>query len=194
MENKKIIEFFDKRAATWDEGFSSNSEIKNIILDNAKVSEGLSILDVGCGTGRLFPDYFDRGVSHVTGIDISEKMIAVAKSKFDEANVSLLCADADTVTFNRMYDICIIYNVFPHLSNPESSIQNLSAFIKTGGILTIAHGKSREQVDSHHQHLGSEVVAMLLPDNEMIDLLSKNFEDIRIISNERMYQIVCVKK
>ena len=194
MENKKIIEFFDKRAATWDEGFSSNSEIKNIILDNAKVSEGLSILDVGCGTGRLFPDYFDRGVSHVTGIDISEKMIAVAKSKFDEDNVSLLCADADTVTFNRMYDICIIYNVFPHFSNPEASIQNLSAFIKTGGILTIAHGKSRELVDSHHQHLGSEVVAMLLPDNEMIDLLSKNFEDIRIISNERMYQIVCVKK
>ena len=50
----------------------------NIILDNAKVSEGKNILDVACGTGVMIDYYLERKVNSVTGVDFSEKMCEIA--------------------------------------------------------------------------------------------------------------------
>lgn len=41
---------------------------------------GGTVLDVPCGTGRFLPLYADFGL-HVTGVDISEEMLAVARNK-----------------------------------------------------------------------------------------------------------------
>lgn len=194
MEKAKIIEFFDRLAPTWDSGPASNDKITNTILDYAGISEGVSVLDVGCGTGALIPYYLKRGASHVTGIDISEQMIAAASNKFTDPTVSLMHADAEIAGFSRLFDCCVMYNVFPHLPNPEAVIQNLSAFIRTGGILTIAHGGSREHIDSHHMHHAPEVSVMLMSDSEISHILSEHFEVILTISDEDMHQIVGVRK
>ncbi len=42
---------------------------------------GLRILDLGCGTGEHCKEYIEMGASKVTGIDISEKMLEVAREK-----------------------------------------------------------------------------------------------------------------
>lgn len=41
--------------------------------------EGKRILDAGCGTGYLSRQLRDRG-AHVTGVDLSDEMIAIARS------------------------------------------------------------------------------------------------------------------
>ena len=194
MDKTKVIEFFDRLAPTWDTGSASENPVTNTILDYAGISEGVSVLDVGCGTGALVPYYLERGVSHVTVIDISEKMIEVARRKFSDSKVSFIHADAETAVFDRLYDCCVIYNVFPHLPSPEAVIKNLFSFVRTGGILTIAHGDSREHIDIHHMQHAHEVSMMLMPDSEIIELLSEYFEVVLIVSDEHMHQIVGVRK
>ena len=41
--------------------------------------EGKSVLDLGCGSGERCIDYLKRGAVKVVGVDISEKMLGVAK-------------------------------------------------------------------------------------------------------------------
>lgn len=40
---------------------------------------GRKVLDLGCGFGEHCKYFMEAGADHVTGIDISEKMLAVAK-------------------------------------------------------------------------------------------------------------------
>lgn len=194
MDKKSIIEFFDRMAPGWDSGAGSSDEIVGTILDNAGVTDGVSVLDIGCGTGALIPYYLKRNISSVTAVDISEKMIEIAKGKFTDPKVRFLCADAETTRFEALFDCCVIYNAFPHFPDPYSLIRNLSGSVKTGGRLTIAHGSSREHVDRHHMEHASSVSVGLMSDDELAALLSPYFDVTVTVSNDCMQQIVGVKK
>lgn len=194
MDKKNVIEFFDRLAPQWDADMVRNDDVINTILDYARITEGVSVLDVACGTGVLIPDYLRRNVSYVTGVDISENMTQIAKEKFLDPKVSFICADAETTSFDQSFDRCVIYNAFPHFPDPHSLIRNLASCVKKGGILTIAHGASREQLDRHHMEHASAVSVGLMPDDELTALLSPYFDVIVSVSDDMMQQIVGVKK
>src|SRR5215471_2920624 len=46
---------------------------------------GLAVLDAGCGTGYLSKKLHDQG-AQVTGVDFSERMIAIARSRYPDIN------------------------------------------------------------------------------------------------------------
>ena len=143
MQKKDIVEFFDMCAPEWDADMIRNDEIINIILDNAKVCEGKDVLDVACGTGVLIPDYLGRNVNTVTAIDLSPEMVKIAKGKFRQENVQIICGDVETEEFERKFDCIVVYNAFPHFPEPKNLIKVLASHLKEGGVLTVAHGMSR---------------------------------------------------
>ena len=138
MDKESVRNFFNKLAPGWDADMIRNDEVIDIILNNAGVSEGKKILDVACGTGVLINDYLKRNVDSVTAIDISEKMLSIAKSKFDAANVRFICGDAENYDFKETFDAIVIYNAFPHFPNSQTLIEHLSRYLNRGGILTVA--------------------------------------------------------
>lgn len=72
-----MIEFFDQKAQIWDAmSPKSSDEVVNIILDNASVTEGVSVLDIGCGTGVLAP-YFE--VTAIISDDKMQDMVGIKK-------------------------------------------------------------------------------------------------------------------
>ena len=83
MNKEAVIEYFDRMAPGWDSHMKRNERAITRILDNAHVKEGVKVLDVACGTGVLIPDYLNRNVISVTGIDISPVMAEIAGKKFD---------------------------------------------------------------------------------------------------------------
>ena len=87
MKKEDVIEFFDRLAPGWDSDMIRSDEVIGEILDNAGVTAGKEVLDVACGTGVLIPDYLEREVAQVTGIDISEEMIKIARRKFAQEQV-----------------------------------------------------------------------------------------------------------
>lgn len=194
MQKNDVIEFFNRCAPDWDNDMIRNDKIIKMILDNAKVCEGKDILDVACGTGVLIPDYLARKVNLITAIDISPEMTKIAKSKFQQENVQILCDDVETAEFTQKFDCIMVYNAFPHFPEPENLIKVLSTHLKASGTLTVAHGMSREQIDCHHAGSASKVSIGLMSEDDLAKIFEKYLEVTVKISNDKMYQVTGVLK
>ncbi len=191
MNKQAVVEFFDNVAGTWDENQVINHEIMNTIVENAGVSAGKSVLDVACGTGVMFPYYITRGAT-VTGIDISPKMVELAKTKFPK--IPIFCGDVECYPFKEQFDAVVIHNAFPHFESPERLIENLTPLVKQGGTLSVAHSLSREALHKHHNECASAVSIPLLDENDLARLLAKDFSVTLKISNDKMYQVTGIKR
>lgn len=190
IDTKEIIAFFDNHAPTWDKELRRNEEVIRTILDNAQVSEGKAVLDVACGTGVLIPDYLERKVASVTGIDISPAMAEIAKRKFPQKEVTILCGDVETTTFDRSFDCIVVYNAFPHFPDGKRLIATLKALLAPGGTLTVAHGMSREMIDAHHHGCAKHISNGLMPAEDLAAIFeSCGLTITALVSNERMYQV-----
>ena len=194
IQKQDVIEFFDMLAPSWDDDQIIEPEKINAILDYAGVKEGVSVLDVACGTGVLMPDYLERDVAKITGVDISNEMIQIAKDKFHDSRVEFICADVEEVELTEAYDVCMIYNAFPHFVNPASLIKCLSEKLRMGGRLTIAHSMSRKQLDSHHSGPARKVSMGLMHEDELAKLFEAFFDVDVKVSNDQMYVVSGVKK
>ena len=219
INTNEVIQFFDRLAPNWDTEMIRNDNVIKTILDNAGVASGKDILDVACGTGVLIPDYLSRNVASVTAIDISPKMIEIAQSKFlyklrssynsgkglenverpdtggnfKSTNLSIICGDVESYDFEKQFDSIVLYNAFPHFSDPDRLISVLSEKLKPNGILTVAHGMSREKINSHHKGSASHVSNGLMPVGILVGIFDKYLSVDRYISDDRMYQ-VCGRK
>lgn len=189
IKKTDVIDFFDRCGPTWDAEMVRSDEKINAILDNAGVHSGSRVLDVACGTGVLMPDYLSRGVASVTGIDISPEMIKIAEQKFSQDNIRFVCGDVETADVGSAFDAIVIYNAFPHFPDQERLIAHLATLLAPDGILTVAHGASRETIDAHHHGFASKVSVGLMPAEELADMFAKYLEVTTVISNEKMYQV-----
>ena len=193
MSDRDIIEFFDSWASVWDERMVIDEQIIKTILDRGNVTAGKKILDVACGTGVLIPYYLDRDVCDVTGIDISPKMIEIAKEKFQIDNVKFICDNAVDHEYDEKYDCIVIYNAFPHFEDPERLIEKMSLLLNKGGTLSVAHGMSRQRINAHHDNVMN--VSRLLPDVEELGKIFDSYLHVKdTISDDRMYLICGVKE
>ena len=139
MNQREVIAFFNRCAPEWDAANIRDDGKIGFILDAAGIRPGCSVLDVACGTGVLFPDYLARGVSRVTGVDISPEMARIATAKLHDPRVEVLCGDVETVELPGRYDCCVVYNAFPHFENPARLVARLTELLAPGGRLTVAH-------------------------------------------------------
>ena len=189
ISKAEVIRFFDRFAPQWDADMVIDDEITALILDNAGVSKGKHCLDVACGTGVLTPYYLEREVGSVTGVDLSSEMIRIAKSKFTQPNVTLICGDIETQVLGQEFDCVVVYNSFPHFPDPEKLVAVLTGLLAPGGMLTVAHGMSRDRLNLHHSGAASRVSIGLLSVESLGGIFSKHLEVTTLIDNERMYQV-----
>ena len=195
MDKKDIIEFFDRCAPTWDAEMIRSDAIIGKILDNAEVGPDMEVLDVACGTGVMFDYYLDRGVTSVTGIDISPEMAKIAAEKYaGEPRVQVICGDVEEYSLARKFDRIVVYNAFPHFPYPKRLIKILAGLLKEDGRLTVAHGMSREAIDNHHSGAASKVSNGLMTAENLKKIFDAHFKVEVVISNDHMYQVSGVKR
>ena len=190
LNQKAVISFFDRLAPHWDADMIRSDEIIDTILNNAGVTAGKHVLDVACGTGVLFPDYFSRNVASLTAIDISPEMAKIAQSKYPENQVKVFCGDVETAVFDRNFDCIVVYNAFPHFPEPVRLIRRLASLLNPGGTLTVAHGMSRAAIDDHHRGAASEVSQGLIHEDALAAIFRRYLSLTTKVSNDRMYQLV----
>lgn len=195
MDKQSVIEFFDSCAPTWDAEMIKSDIIINRILDNAEVGEGMSVLDVACGTGVMFDYYLSRGVTDIVGIDISPEMAKIASAKYaSDPRVRVVCGDVEDYAFDRKFDRIVVYNAFPHFPHPKRLIKILSELLTEDGRLTVAHGASREAIDGHHSGAASKVSNGLMDAQSLKRIFDARFDVEVVISNRQMYQVSGVKR
>lgn len=192
MEKHAVIDFFNHCALSWDTEMIRNEAAIRTILDNGGIRAGIDVLDVACGTGVLFPDYFSRGVASLTGIDISPEMARRAQEKFPHSTV--ICDDVETHPFDRQFDAVMVYNAFPHFPDPKRLIGILAGLTKRGGCLSVAHGMSRAKIRAHHSGAASAVSIGLPDEHELAALFAPWFDVDVTVSDNSMYQVAGTKR
>lgn len=193
MNKQDVIEFFDKHAPHWDADMIRNDAVIAKILDGAQVRPGIRVLDVACGTGVVIPDYLRRGVASVTAVDIAPEMARIAREKFPQENVTVLCGDIEELGFRERFDCIMVYNAFPHFPEPERLIATLAELLAPGGTLTVAHGMSRAKIDRHHEGAASKVSVGLMHEDKLAQIFEKHLTVTVKISDQDMYQVTGTK-
>jgi ubiquinone/menaquinone biosynthesis C-methylase UbiE len=93
------------------------------ILQNCGLSEGMSIIDLGCGSGRLAKHLgitFDR--LNYLGIDVVQELLDYARSKSPEGYQFKLNHELRFPAENEAADMIVAFSVFTHLLHEESYI------------------------------------------------------------------------
>ena len=107
-------------------------------LARIDLQKGSKILDLGCGTGALLKILEDRfPSSELTGIDLTEEMLAVAKQKLSD-NVELLLGSATNLPFDsKSFDWILMSNVIGHLSDKKAALKEVHRVLKNPGKIVI---------------------------------------------------------
>lgn len=128
--------FFDAHAPHYMENpFTRNTRAEvDFLLDELKPPAGGSILDLGCGTGRHSVELAARGY-RVTGVDLSEGMLAEARKAAAAAGVMVdwIRADATEFRADRPYDaaICLCEGGFGLIGAQEDPVAHDLAILRT---------------------------------------------------------------
>lgn len=187
MTKESVMAFFDRLAPHWDDTLEVDEGKIAAILDAAGVIAGVSVLDVACGTGVLFPFYTARNVKKVAGVDISSEMVRIATQKNRDSRVQVICGDIELLLVTEQYDCCVVYNAFPHFPEPERLIDALSAWLKPNGRLTVAHGMGIESLNRHHRGSAVQVSRGMISTAEMAALFRRRFRVDTAVSDDEMY-------
>ena len=128
----KIAKLFAKtRKYLWDD----LKPLKKYTKDNDKV------LDLGCGTGRLYHLFADfQGVEYI-GIDQSSGQLAVAREEFPEN--TYIEAEMTSLPFeDNEFDIIYCIATFHHLSDEKSrlkALEEMKRVLKPSGYIIMTN-------------------------------------------------------
>lgn len=110
---------------------------------------GAKILDIGCGSGWL-SEYFARLGYDVTGIDISEDLIGMARDRIGRVpydvdhqtplHCRFLTHDIEIEPLAEKFDAVICYDSLHHLEDERKVFRHLAAMLDVGGLLFILEG------------------------------------------------------
>jgi len=80
-----------------------------------------TILDLGCGVGRVIPVFLQFNPLKIVGIDWSQNMINIAKEKYKNYNnVEFLCSRFDEINLlDNSFDLIFCMYVLIHLTDEE---------------------------------------------------------------------------
>ncbi|AMM54330.1 class I SAM-dependent methyltransferase [Pyrococcus kukulkanii] len=148
MSVKAIIrDYWNGRAETFDKSpghVSSPDEWRRVL--SRVFPKKMKILDVGTGTGFIAMRLAELG-HDVTGIDISENMIEIAKEKARRANLPIrfLIGDAENLPFeDGEFNGVICRHVLWTLPNPEKALMEFFRVTKPGGKVVIIEGNWKQ--------------------------------------------------
>ncbi|MFB0503355.1 MAG: class I SAM-dependent methyltransferase [Candidatus Bathyarchaeia archaeon] len=180
---------YDKIASQYDEYrdlFNNETELNEFM---SLVRPGGHILDAGCGSGVVARALVDNGFQ-VTGIDISQKMIDIAKHRIPEAE--FIIGDMAALEFdNETFDgVVSTYAVF-HIPRTKhfSLFLEFHRILKKGGALLFSVGSKGKGTDGVWEWEEFQSVPMYwsyYPPSKTVELLKS--ADFQIVFSRNVEQ------
>lgn len=104
------------------------------------IKENDTVLDFGCGMGRVSRELVHQFNANVIGVDISDSMLTFAKlyvgnlNKFQTYN---------TYDIPDSIDVVIATFVLQHVENPDQELRKINSMLHNGGYLVILNENFR---------------------------------------------------
>ena len=114
---------------------------RSLVQDALAAAPGERILDVGCGPGFYVAELLERvgPEGHVSGVDSSAPMLAIAGSRVDgHENVELVDASATALPFDSgSFDGAISVQVLEYVDDLALALSELHRVLRPGGRLVV---------------------------------------------------------
>ena len=165
------LQKFSALAHRW---WDPNSEFKPLheinplrldYIDRIANIAGKKVVDVGCGGGILSESMAARG-AEVTGIDLGEKALKVAKLHLLETgrkvDYRLIAAEALAAEMPGQFDVVTCMEMLEHVPDPASIVRACATLVKPGGHVFFST-INRNPKSYLFAVVGAEYVLNLLP-------------------------------
>ena len=134
-------------------------------VERAGKLQGRKVLDVGCGGGLLAEAMARKGAA-VTGLDLADELLQVARLHALEAGVAvdyvLETAEAHASSHAGEYDVVTCMEMLEHVPDPTAVIAALGRLVKPGGDVFVST-LNRTLKAYALAVVGAEYVLRLLP-------------------------------
>ena len=133
----KSAKYYDDIYASMGKDYPAEANKARKFIQKYKLSEGNSLLDVGCGTGvhaNLLSKHYQ-----VEGLDIDSKMLAVARKNYPK--IKFQQGDMVDLKLKSKFDIIVcLFSAIGYVKTKlrlQKTIKNMSQHLLPGGILLV---------------------------------------------------------
>ena len=121
----------------------------------SRLKEDSQILDLGCGTGLPYDKYFVKNKMNLTGIDISEKHIELAKKNVKTAKY--LVGDFFSKDIKEKFDAIVSFFAIFHIPRTEHKklFERINSLLKNNGYILLTLGADSMKYDVNPNFAGA---------------------------------------
>jgi len=120
--------------------FDATGRIERSIVEHFGLRPGMSLLDLGCGSGRLSAALSDLEIAYL-GIDVVEDLLAYARRRSHPAFVFRLHTALSIPQPDGSLDMVCAFSVFTHLHLQETYLYltDIRRALKPGGVCVLSY-------------------------------------------------------
>jgi len=152
MQSEEIGQAYDTIGLSYQTASADNRKHLEEILGELLevIPEGARILDIGCGTGKPISSFLASKGHLVTGVDVSQRMVELARAQVPEGEFF----QADLRTFEPplagQYDAVIASHSLYYMTREEQKeiVQKFNKWLSPGGTFFLGAALRRKALDS----------------------------------------------
>ena len=167
------IDKFSRLAHKWWDKTSEFKPLHDInplrlgYIDGHAELAGKTVLDVGCGGGILSESMAKHGAAEVTGIDMAEKSLKIAKLHALEENVGNISyrhirVEELAAEMPHSFDVVTCMEMLEHVPDPAAIIAACAQLVKPDGMVFFST-INRNPKSYAHAIVGAEYLLGLVP-------------------------------
>ena len=159
----KDLEIQGKKAHDYDD-FSHKYRLKDLKeyanLAGSHVSNGGSVLEIATGPGYFCIELSKLGNFKITGLDISNDLVKIARTNAEQAGVKVdfLQGNASSIQFPDMsFDFVFCSWAIKNFMEPQKALSEMYRVLKPGGtvlIIDLNHDVASQEWDKYASSLG----------------------------------------
>lgn len=132
----KVAPWYDDMLDSGDETYQTGLILPNV-LRLLEIKKGETLLDLGCGQGFFAREFFKVGAV-VSGIDLSPKLISIAKEK-SPREIKFGVSSADKLPFfpDGSFDMAVCILAIQNMKNVSGVFEESFRVLKNGGRMLI---------------------------------------------------------
>lgn len=136
--------YWEKVAGSYDRLVGETGDVAHRKVINPIVSKflgdlkGQSVLDAGCGNG-YWSRRLAKKANKVVGVDFTEELIQVAKSKSSASNLEFIVGDLKKLNLPEdTFDVVLCNMVLMDVDGLDKAVGEMARVLKTGGRLVVS--------------------------------------------------------